>query len=78
MALLHVGEWTKVWCSNAGNLFDGGEPPGGASGKESPANAADLNPGLMPGSGGPLEEEMETHSNILAWDIPCTEEPDRL
>ena len=51
---------------------------GGASGKESPANAADLNPGLMPGSGGPLEEEMETHSNILAWDIPCTEEPDRL
>ena len=23
----------------------------------------------------PLEEEMATHSNILAWRIPCTEEP---
>ena len=26
----------------------------------------------------PLEEEMATHSNILAWEIPWTEEPDRL
>ena len=25
-----------------------------------------------------LEEEMATHSNILAWRIPWTEEPDRL
>ena len=25
-----------------------------------------------------LEEEMATHSNILAWEIPWTEEPDRL
>ena len=24
---------------------------------------------------GPLEEDMETHSSILAWDIPRTEEP---
>ena len=23
----------------------------------------------------PLEEEMATRSSILAWDIPCTEEP---
>ena len=23
----------------------------------------------------PLEEDMETHSNILAWRIPRTEEP---
>ena len=23
----------------------------------------------------PLEEEMPTHSNILAWEIPWTEEP---
>ena len=22
-----------------------------------------------------LEEEMATHSSILAWKIPCTEEP---
>ena len=26
----------------------------------------------------PLEEEMATHSNILAWRIPWTEEPGRL
>ena len=26
----------------------------------------------------PLEKEMETHSSILAWRIPWTEEPDRL
>ena len=26
----------------------------------------------------PLEKEMETHSSILAWEIPRTEEPGRL
>ena len=26
----------------------------------------------------PLEQEMATHSSILAWEIPWTEEPDRL
>ena len=26
----------------------------------------------------PLEEEMATHSSILAWRIPWTEEPSRL
>ena len=26
----------------------------------------------------PLEKKMETHSNILAWKIPWTEEPGRL
>ena len=26
----------------------------------------------------PLEKEMATHSNILAWRIPWTEEPGRL
>ena len=26
----------------------------------------------------PLEEEMPTHSSILAWKIPWTEEPGRL
>ena len=37
-----------------------------------PANAGDL------GSEGPLEEEMATHSSILAWEIPWTGEPGRL
>ena len=26
----------------------------------------------------PLEKEMATHSSILAWRIPCIEEPGRL
>ena len=30
------------------------------------------------GQGDPLEEAMATHSNILAWKIPRTEEPDGL
>ena len=40
------------------------------------ANAAEAD--LIPGSGNPLEKEMATHSNILAWEILWTEEPDRL
>jgi len=42
--------------------------PGGSDGKESACNAGDL--GSIP-----LEEEMATHSSILAWRIPWTEEP---
>ena len=38
--------------------------------KKPPANG-----GLIPGSGRSLEKEMATHSSILAWEIPCTEEP---
>ena len=36
--------------------------------------------GSIPGPGipDPLEEGMETHSSILAWRIPWTEEPGRL
>ena len=30
------------------------------------------------GSEDPLEEEMATHSSILTWRIPWTEDPDRL
>ena len=30
------------------------------------------------GQDDPLEEEMATHSSILAWSIPWTEEPGRL
>ena len=38
--------------------------PGGSDGKESACNAGEL--GLIPGLGGSLEEEMATHSSILA------------
>ena len=31
-----------------------------------------------PGQEDSLEEEMATHSNILAWEIPWTEEPGML
>ena len=31
--------------------------------------------GSIPGSEDPLEKEMATHSSILAWEIPWTEEP---
>ena len=41
--------------------------------KNLPANAGDVD--LIPGSGDPLEKEMATHSNILAWEIPWTEVP---
>ena len=33
--------------------------------------------GQSPGWEDPLEEYMETHSSILAWKIPWTEESDR-
>ena len=42
-------------------------------GKESACNAGDL--GLIPGLEDPLEEDMATHSIILAWRIPWTEKP---
>ena len=43
--------------------------------KNPPANAGDeRDAGLIPGPGRSLEEGMATHSNILAWRIPQTEE----
>ena len=52
---------------------------GGASGKNLPANAGDQETLIRSlGRKDPLEEEMATHSSILAWKIPWTEEPGRL
>ena len=45
---------------------------GGSDDKESSCNSGDL--GWMPGLGRSLEKEMATHSSILAWEIPWTEE----
>ena len=50
--------------------------PGGSAVKNLPANAGDAD--LTPESGRPLKKEMETHSSILAWKIPWTEEHGRL
>ena len=44
--------------------------PGGASGKETQVQSL--------GGEDPLEEGMATHSSILAWKIPWTEEPGQL
>ena len=40
------------------------------------ANVADAeDSGSIPGWQDPLEKEIATHSGILAWEIPWTEEP---
>ena len=44
--------------------------------KNIPANAG--NAGSISGSERPLEKEIATHSSILAWEIPWTEEPGEL
>ena len=41
--------------------------------KKLPTNAGDT--GLIPYGEIPLEKAMATHSSILAWEIPWTEEP---
>ena len=44
--------------------------------KYPPASAGDMRDlGSIPGWEDPLEEGMATHSSILAWRIPWTEEP---
>ena len=50
--------------------------PGGASGKNPPANAGDIRDvGLIPELRRFLEEGMATHSSTLAWRIPQMEKP---
>ena len=44
--------------------------------KNLPANTGDL--GLILGQQDPLEKGMATHSSILVWEMPRTEEPGRL
>ena len=46
---------------------------GGSVGRETTCNAGDLSSTL--GQEEPLEKEMVTHSSILTWKIPWTEEP---
>ena len=50
-----------------------GTSPGDSEGKLSAYNAGDQS--SIPGQEDPLEKEMATHSSILAWEIPWTEEP---
>ena len=48
----------------------------GSEVKATACNVGDL--GSIPGQEDPLEKAMATHSSILAWKIPWTEEPGRL
>ena len=58
--------------------------PGGSDGKASAYNAGDQLPAVQEarvrslGQEDLLEKEMATHSSILAWKVPWTEEPGRL
>ena len=52
--------------------------PGGASGKEPACQGRRCKRSGFNLCEDPLEEEMATHSSILAWEIPWTEEPGRL
>ena len=59
----------QVWSQMGGFPDDSG-------GKVSTCKAGD--PGSIPGLGRPLEKGRATHSRILGWRIPETEEPDGL
>ena len=50
--------------------------PGGLDSKDSACNMGGL--GSIPGSGKSLEKRKATHSSILAWRTPWTEEPRKL
>ena len=53
--------------------------PQWVSGKESASNTGNTGDvGLIPGLGRCREEEIATHSSILAWKISWTEEPSGL
>ena len=61
-------EWIKMWCVYTYSFR------GSSYGEESVCNAGD--PALTSGLGRPLGSlGMATHSSILAWRIPWTEEP---
>jgi len=60
-----------IICSRYYRVFSGG-----SVGKESPCNVG--NPGSIPGLGDTLEKETPTHSSILGWKVPRTEQPSGL
>ena len=50
--------------------------PGGSDGKETACNVGELS--SIPGLGRSPRADITTHSSMLAWKIPRTEEPGRL
>ena len=71
----HYMYFIQKFVSFTKDLFDPVLPCGSDS-KESAYNSRDL--GFIPGLRSSLEKKMATHSHILAWRIPWTEEPGRL
>ena len=68
--------WPPWWNKSCRSVY-----PTPISGKESDCQfRIRKRCGFNPWVGGedPLEEEMATHSSVLAWEIPWTEEPGRL
>ena len=73
--LFSILAWRIPWTEEPGRL-QSMDFPGGSDSKESACNAGDL--GLIPGQEDPLEKGVATHSRILVWRIPWTEDPGRL
>ena len=66
----------SMFSANSSCWWHYGGFPGGAVVKNLSASTRDeRGEGSMPGRKDPLEKEMATHSSILAWEIPWTEEP---
>ena len=64
------------WLNSKLNIVFEDTDPGGLVAKNPPANVGDPETQVQSlGQKDPLEEEMVTHSSILAWEIPQTEEP---
>ena len=73
--IVHGVAKSRMWLSHFSTRFWGFLR--GTSSKET-AFQCRRNAGLILGSERPLEEGMTTHSSILAWRIPWTEEPGRV
>ena len=67
--------WLLIPCDLAGNYYSPGFP--GDSVVKNPPAMQEMCI-LFLGQEDPLEKEMTTHSSILAWEFPWTEEPGRL
>ena len=64
-------DWSNL-AAAAAAVYDMGFPHSSVV-KNAPANAGEV--GWSLGREDPLEKEMATHSSIVAWEIPLTEEP---
>ena len=65
--------WTRHWWEAKWLCWDT-DLPWWLSSKESSCSTGDEG-SILWRSGGPLEKEMATHSRILTWKVPWTEEP---